>query len=135
MQTQSLLEVLADLEITCHFGEIYKTRVRTFCWNDIGKKLLLLANNENKEYFFNKTTRSSSSASDALLPSLLAQSQNIPLKLTLVDAKLGNSNNMSKLLTYFHTQILLEVLADLKIELKQFSHWTKIRERKEFLKE
>ena len=83
--------------------EKYKTRVRTFRWNDIEKKLLLLTNNENKEYFLNKTARSSSSGSDALLPSLLAWSQNIPLKLTLVDAKLGNSINMSKILTYFHT--------------------------------
>ena len=74
--------------------EKYKTRVRTFRWNDIEKKLLLLTNNENKEYFLNKTARSSRSASDALLPSLLAWSQNIPLNLTLVDAKLWNSINM-----------------------------------------
>ena len=52
--------------------EKYKTRVRTFRWNDIEKKLLLLTNNENKEYFLNKTARSSSSGIDAPLPSLLA---------------------------------------------------------------
>ena len=43
----------------------------------------------------NKTAKSSRSASDATLQTLLAYSQNIPLKLSLRDARLGNFINIS----------------------------------------
>ena len=44
----------------------------------------------------------------------MAYSQNIPLKLTFI-AKLGNSISINHSLSYLHTELILEVLADLKI--------------------